>query len=481
MALNLLNLYALIIALFDKINKMNKTLNDSKTNLTAQMLSNWTESLTSTNFPKELQIRQEGFVTEASVVADVLSTTLSAITDIVEIVSTGGTSLSYDLDTMTTNGQSSFSTQIDPRCKRIKVNCSTLDSFSKTSLVTSFLLTTLLSSTTSPAFDVNTTFDMSESMSSSLTTGTDYTYGTESTTLATHDNENGTVTIDEMDNWSYTQSTIVFPDEDNNTRNRRDVDDYNYEYYDESESSGTTDDVTDKTITTTDESLTTEIFATMSTYLKDTTAEMTFETQTSYQEFATTVLLDYLSTNSEQDCFKIVCDDSTGETTPDEDLQATTNNYAEYSNTHETTIVDEIPTTDFSSTQLHESATEPTLISSVQSLTSEPNALSTQPSKLSSPTNSTETNDEDLEKYIGTKNETDQLELRKLCWETMFGQEMVKLTVMDLVVTILSALFMDFFRALFVRFFNECWCWDLEKRFPKVYTVYYNITHNIYC
>lgn len=61
-----------------------------------------------------------------------------------------------------------------------------------------------------------------------------------------------------------------------------------------------------------------------------------------------------------------------------------------------------------------------------------------------------------------------QLELRKLCWETMFGQELVKLTVMDLVATITSTLFMDFFRALFVRFFNKFWCWDLEKRYPKV-------------
>ena len=26
---------------------------------------------------------------------------------------------------------------------------------------------------------------------------------------------------------------------------------------------------------------------------------------------------------------------------------------------------------------------------------------------------------------------------------------------------------MDFFRALFVRFMNRCWCWDLERKFPK--------------
>ncbi|CAG0915903.1 unnamed protein product [Notodromas monacha] len=57
--------------------------------------------------------------------------------------------------------------------------------------------------------------------------------------------------------------------------------------------------------------------------------------------------------------------------------------------------------------------------------------------------------------------------LRSLCWETMLGQELVKITVIDLVTTLLSTLVMDFVRALIVRFLNPCWFWDLEKRWPE--------------
>ncbi|KAG6444667.1 hypothetical protein O3G_MSEX003465 [Manduca sexta] len=71
--------------------------------------------------------------------------------------------------------------------------------------------------------------------------------------------------------------------------------------------------------------------------------------------------------------------------------------------------------------------------------------------------------------------------LRKLCWETMFGQELVKLTMMDLVFVLLGTLFMDFFRALFVRYMNRCWCWDLEKKFPEYgdFKIAENILHLI--
>jgi hypothetical protein len=62
----------------------------------------------------------------------------------------------------------------------------------------------------------------------------------------------------------------------------------------------------------------------------------------------------------------------------------------------------------------------------------------------------------------------EQLKLRKLCWETMFGQELVKLTVMDTMFTIAQIFIGDFFRSAFLRIVNPIWCcFDLEKSFPK--------------
>ena len=45
----------------------------------------------------------------------------------------------------------------------------------------------------------------------------------------------------------------------------------------------------------------------------------------------------------------------------------------------------------------------------------------------------------------------EKIRLRKLCWETMFGQELVKLTVMDTVFTLLSIFIGDFARSLLLR------------------------------
>uniref|UniRef100_A0A4W3IRS3 Transmembrane channel-like protein n=1 Tax=Callorhinchus milii TaxID=7868 RepID=A0A4W3IRS3_CALMI len=53
------------------------------------------------------------------------------------------------------------------------------------------------------------------------------------------------------------------------------------------------------------------------------------------------------------------------------------------------------------------------------------------------------------------------------CWETMVGQEFVRLTISDTLTTYFTILIGDFLRAVFVRFFNYCWCWDLEYGFPS--------------
>ncbi|KAJ8401529.1 hypothetical protein AAFF_G00378460 [Aldrovandia affinis] len=53
------------------------------------------------------------------------------------------------------------------------------------------------------------------------------------------------------------------------------------------------------------------------------------------------------------------------------------------------------------------------------------------------------------------------------CWETMVGQEFVRLIVSDTMTTYITLLIGDFLRAIFVRFLNYCWCWDLEYGFPS--------------
>lgn len=47
------------------------------------------------------------------------------------------------------------------------------------------------------------------------------------------------------------------------------------------------------------------------------------------------------------------------------------------------------------------------------------------------------------------------------------------------VFTTISILIIDFIRAVFVRTFNGCWCWDLEKYFPQYgeFKIAENILH----
>ena len=83
------------------------------------------------------------------------------------------------------------------------------------------------------------------------------------------------------------------------------------------------------------------------------------------------------------------------------------------------------------------------------------------------------------ENYI--KDLEKKLKLRKLCWETMFGQELVKLTVMDMVFLVMAVIIGDLFRSIFLRVMNYCWFWDLERTFPGYpeFDVAENILHTV--
>ncbi|MBN3296291.1 TMC3 protein, partial [Amia calva] len=58
-------------------------------------------------------------------------------------------------------------------------------------------------------------------------------------------------------------------------------------------------------------------------------------------------------------------------------------------------------------------------------------------------------------------------------------QEMLKLSIIDMIFTVASILLIDFFRGLFVRYLSDCWCWDLESKFVSI-SVCFSRSNNFY-
>lgn len=489
MLLNLLNLFSLIIALFKKIYLMNEELERLR-----QCPSNEMSVMNTTIFPYRTTTDDSSFYSEAATFYSIFQTATSDL-------------FTNFLPEITT---STILTQTIAPCYRILVNCSNLSKNFTTKMVTSLLLLNftstifpeiMLQSSTTTADVFNTTiyptsefdvFNTTDWYDRNITTNINFMHS------SANNFENATDgTVIELstplnDDYSYyddnqdlrrKRHVISFEgsESDSDYPSDEDKSDYYPEYKDDSEltteNGKNSNDVIYMESNSLDDvnNITQFIATTVASFLENTTFTSTVDllnesyvselwteylTTTDFfndtSETISTTTDDYIEEGEDEKCYEIVCDnDST--TTPYQRNDAP----MEMRIPEVTTFPSIIPT------QI--------LLESNASLSKAVTALSKQkcvPFLRNRADNITgippEYVGKELSRTINKMNEKDQMELRDLCWETLFGQELVKLTVLDLIFTIITTFFMDFFRALFVRFMNKCWCWDLEKKWPKV-------------
>ncbi len=59
-------------------------------------------------------------------------------------------------------------------------------------------------------------------------------------------------------------------------------------------------------------------------------------------------------------------------------------------------------------------------------------------------------------------------------------QEMLKLSIIDMIFTVASILLIDFIRGLVVRYLSDCCCWDLESKFVSQSLLFKNTLSEVF-
>lgn len=503
MALNLLNLYSLIFALFDKVGSMNKIMDEMRISENVALAISALNGSDTTANTTDMTTLDATATTITDSAKFVVSSVANAVADL------SPTGLDSIWDSMMTT------TALPPNCRQVEVNCtkpSPTAMFNK-SMVTSlaFLTTTILPEiltrlnvTSSPS-----TYDYfdSNSSSSNMTTMNDTLYdwwdGNSSTPINFNSTamgfENFTEGNDIETIWTTTEAVKPQYDEE-------DGEDYDYDVVEIETTKKPTTVVTSKTTTTTkapdyDEYLdtyqdrrkreTSNVFDVIQSIAEDyDDNDVSAENRTFYygnfSDFVSsfmennniTVTIDDWNVTEVSEMWTTFVNDIDESTWTTEETMASSggDDVLDGEDADEDKICYEIvcDASDSTGDDYTTSGMDRTTTTEPVTTTMTPFTCPTLPTlavvAAIETANASKTRyiGQNLTAFINHMELSQQTNLRKLCWETMFGQELVKLTVMDLVATITSVMFMDFFRALFVRFMNKCWCWDLEKKFPKV-------------